>query len=879
MHRRAVSIVSALVAVLIVGAVPAVAATPQQDVSDASAVVQKAIASAQAGDLAAAKLQYSGYENTWFDIEEGVHDASRDSYQAIERDMTAVSAAFSKAPPDQATVVAALSTLDQEMQLFVQGKPASSGAATTSVPAPAPASGPVTMATLVGELQNTSTALSAGDYTSAAATLERFQSDWLDVEGEVKTRSADDYRQTESDMALASSQADQKSPAAAQTVSRMTTRLQPYLQTSRYGVFDAAIILLREGLEALLIVAALLAFLKKSATPGGQRWVWGGSLLGLLASIALGIAIQAFFSSIINPNNRELIEGVVGLFAAGMLVYVSYWLHSKSSASGWSQYIRERTTEAVKGGKLIGLGVLAFLAVFREGAETALFYLGMAANISTQDLFVGLAIGFVGLVLLGFLLIVVGVRIPMRPFFAVASLLVFYLCFKFVGTGIHGLQVSGIVPSPSADFLPSIDPLGMYPTWPTTVAQLVLLLAAVWVLVHDRISSRARVAGSAITAALVAVVVLAGACSLNPAASPTPPAASTAGLPPAPTTTSTRKEVGLVAAPRKQLEELYDAVQKSDFAAARAAMETYNSNWNGVEVYVNFRSRELYGEIETHYESDITTAIADPTADAAQILPQIVAMVSKYDEAINLSDTGPALSPIFDDLATVRTVRAPLRLVSPALKAGDVAKAQTGFAAFKDRVAESKDLLSARSPSDYQEVQAALDAADKALAASPVDATQAGVLVDTLMERYNYAVNLINAAARNADTSKSTFGDQDVQTSAGLGALERDLKASLAAWEAGNYAAAGDAARGAAGPRFERVASVLQARDGADAALKKALDAYTTLAAQPGDAGSVHAANKTALEGVAIAMQTVAGQFWTDPGFQTAYQNSLALTT
>jgi hypothetical protein len=219
-----------------------------------------------------------------------------------------------------------------------------------------------------------------------------------------------------------------------------------------------------------------------------------------------------------------------------------------------------------------------------------------------------------------------------------------------------------------------------------------------------------------------------------------------------------------------------------------------------------------------------------------------------------------------------------LRSVSPALKAGNVANAQTGFAAFKTHVAESKDLIAARSPSDYQEVQAALDAADKALAASPVDATQAGVLVDALMERYNYGVNLINAAARNTDTSKSTFGDQDLQTSAGLGAMERDLKASLTAWKAANYSAAGDAAQGAAGPRFERVSTVLQARGGADTPLKKALDAYTMVSAQPGDAAAVGAVNKTALEAVAIAMQTVAGQFWTDTGFQTAYQNALAVT-
>src|SRR5262249_4889342 len=155
--------------------------------------------------------------------------------------------------------------------------------------------------------------------------------------------------------------------------------------------------------------------------------------------------------------------------------YVSYWLHNKASAYGWQRYLTQRTDEVLQGGRLFGLATLAFLAIFREGAETALFYLGMVGNISTSDLLIGLGIGFGGLAILGVLMTVAGLRIPMRPFFAAASVLVFYLCFKFVGTGIHGLQVAGIVPAPSASYLPAIDALGMYSTWPTTIAQLLLL--------------------------------------------------------------------------------------------------------------------------------------------------------------------------------------------------------------------------------------------------------------------------------------------------------------------------------------------------------------------------------------------------------------------
>jgi high-affinity iron transporter len=228
--------------------------------------------------------------------------------------------------------------------------------------------------------------------------------------------------------------------------------------------------------------------LKRSETRAGQAWLWLGALAGLGLSVVLGFAIQAFFGTIVNPANRELVEGVIGLFAAAMLVYVSYWLHSKATLSGWQSYISGRTRGALKGGSLVGIAVLAFLAVFREGAETALFYLGMVGSISNGDLLMGLAIGFGGLAILGFLLVVVGVRIPMRPFFAIASVLVFYLCFKFLGTGIHALQVSGMVPPASAEFLPSLDAVGLYPTWPTTIAQLLLLGLAAWVLLRARVT-------------------------------------------------------------------------------------------------------------------------------------------------------------------------------------------------------------------------------------------------------------------------------------------------------------------------------------------------------------------------------------------------------
>ena len=331
------------------------------------------------------------------------------------------------------------------------------------------------MTSLSAALAAAQQAQAKGDYAAAIQNVKQFQEVWLNVEGEVKTRSVEDYRQTENDMALALVLLGQKSADATSVLQRMATRLQPYItspSTNQYGVFDATLILLREGLEALLIIVALITFLKKSGNANKTGWVWMGAAAGIIASIALGVVIRLIFSSAINGGNREMIEGFTGLIAAAMLIYMSYWMHSKSNAEAWQKYIKQRSTAALATGSLSGLAVLAFLSIFREGGETALFFLGMASSISLSDLLTGLAIGTLALIVLGILLTVVGLRIPIAPFFGIASLVVFYICFKFVGMGLHALQLAKLIPTSSVAYLPASSFFGLFPTWETTLPQL-----------------------------------------------------------------------------------------------------------------------------------------------------------------------------------------------------------------------------------------------------------------------------------------------------------------------------------------------------------------------------------------------------------------------
>ena len=514
---------------LLIGQVPlAHAAGAEDNLAKINTDIQVALTTARSGDIESARTAYKKYDNAWFDVEDSVKTQSKEAYRAIEQKMSDVNIAFSKTSPETSQIVTTLEALDREQQAFIKGLPAGSsstagsttgGSSTTVPPATSAASGPgatraavptaavnpsssattttTTIDSVLGLLETARTAQAKGDYAAAAASVSKFQNDWLDVEGQVKTRSAEDYRQTENDMALAFNLLSQKSSEGKAVLDRMITRLEPYKQASRYGVFDATIILLREGLEALLVVVALLTFLKKSGNSEKQPWIWSGVGAGLALSIVLGIIIQVVFSSAINASNREVIEGITGLVAAVMLIYISYWMHSKSSAVSWNRYIKQKSTAALAKGSLFGLAFLSFLAIFREGAESVLFFLGMGSGISLSDLLIGLAIGTVALVIIGFFLVVAGLKIPIGPFFLIASILVFYLCFKFVGVGLHALQVGKIIPATPSSYLPENGFFGLYPTWETAIPQLLLLLGAIFVVVNGRIRDKRETPQSA----------------------------------------------------------------------------------------------------------------------------------------------------------------------------------------------------------------------------------------------------------------------------------------------------------------------------------------------------------------------------------------------
>ncbi len=463
---------------LLMAAQPAFAQTPSQQLEVVARRVDAALTRLDAGDLSGARAEYQGFSDRWFDIEDGVRALSRDSYRAIEDAMGDAKYALNLDPFDIDKARAALQQLRAVCDVFIAGP--------SSNPDRTPSDGSITLPKEVDRLDRAVSLLDGGNVTGAAAEVATFRKSWIEVEGLVKVKSSAAYANTENNMAKAAALLSQQTPdipGARATLVQMKHDLAPFaVGDVSYGASDAAIILLREGLEALLVVAALIAFLKKTRNGEKGRWVWGGSVIGLLASVVVAVIVNLAFAQAAG-SNRELLEGITGLVAAVMLVYMSFWLHSKSSLGAWQRYINEKTSGALARNSVLSLALIAFLAVFREGAETVLFYLGIAPSISAGSLALGIGIGTGGLIAVAIAILLFGVRIPIRPFFLATSALVYYLAFKFVGTGIHSLQVAGKLRATPADYLPSNDILGLFPTWETTIVQGGLLAAGLAVLI------------------------------------------------------------------------------------------------------------------------------------------------------------------------------------------------------------------------------------------------------------------------------------------------------------------------------------------------------------------------------------------------------------
>ncbi|AZU62498.1 FTR1 family iron permease [Neobacillus mesonae] len=462
---------------------PAMAAgNSSEDILKADESVDRAIDLASQGNLAEAEKTYDQFNKTWRKIEEGVKADSAIAYRDIESNMGKVVYAFTLKKQDQ--VLQALQELKAVNGKFASGGyPKEAGLKKDNL----------SLDDFILILQKTKKEIEEKNQSAALEGIKNASDSWLSVEGVVVAQSASVYSDSERDLVVIQAMLTANPPnfaKANKTIDNMITYLTPLASKNQYTYWDAAMILIREGLEALLVVIALMSFVKKSADSKGKGWIWTGVLSGLGVSIILALIVKFVISSGAFGNNNALIGGWTGVFAAVMLLYMSYWLHSQSNIADWNRYIREKSQTALTTGKLVSLGVLAFLAVFREGTETVLFYIGMASQIKLQSLLVGFLIGAAILGLLAYLMVFVGLKLPLRPFFMVSSIIVFYLCIKFTGMGIHSLQLAGLVPTTNAPGIPNIEFFALYSSWESAIPQIVLVFAAILILLIKNIKSK-----------------------------------------------------------------------------------------------------------------------------------------------------------------------------------------------------------------------------------------------------------------------------------------------------------------------------------------------------------------------------------------------------
>ncbi|WP_409299158.1 FTR1 family iron permease [Peribacillus sp. SCS-26] len=403
----------------------------------------------------------------WTASEKFVHDKSIASYGNIERHLALVRISITQEPADLAKADRSLKDLHTEVENFIAGKSAKQ------------VKGDYSLSDVYGLLNEAEEQIAGGQHQAAVKGLNKILTIWPIVEGDVQTRDSGLYSDMETKVPAAISLLNsQKVDAekAGSIVGDLGERLAPLLKKTSYSSWDSALILLREGLEGLLIVALLLSFLKQMGQGDKQKWIWTGVAAGVFASALLAVAIHMLFSSLAAASSREYIEGLIGLLAVIMMLTVGVWLHRKSNIGGWNRYIRQQMNQAVVKGSLLSFAVISFLSVFREGAETIIFYTGITPYISMQQLITGIVIAVIILAGAGYAIISYSVKIPVRIFFRAATLLIYVLAFKILGVSIHALQISKVFPTTTVTSLPFIEPIGFYPTLETAVSQVLLLL-------------------------------------------------------------------------------------------------------------------------------------------------------------------------------------------------------------------------------------------------------------------------------------------------------------------------------------------------------------------------------------------------------------------
>jgi high-affinity iron transporter len=246
----------------------------------------------------------------------------------------------------------------------------------------------------------------------------------------------------------------------------------------------SAAIVAREGFEAALILIALLGVVQATGARGAARWLHAG----WISALALGGVAWVFSGWLMELGgaSREILEGATSLFAVGVLLLMGFWLHSRTEVGRWKEFVDVRVKAVLADGRLAGLGVISFVAVFREAFETVLFLRAVwLEGGASEKLAMASGAGFALLVIIGLSWAIVrfSARVPIRTLFSASSAMMAALAVILTGKGLHALQESGWLGSTFSLWVPRVDLLGVYPSLETLLPQLAVLglVAGLWV--------------------------------------------------------------------------------------------------------------------------------------------------------------------------------------------------------------------------------------------------------------------------------------------------------------------------------------------------------------------------------------------------------------
>ena len=267
-----------------------------------------------------------------------------------------------------------------------------------------------------------------------------------------------------------------------QNLAKAVEMLQGGEQSDWSMFLYSLLIILREGLEALLIVAAIVAYMVKNNHHDKLPVIRQSVYVALAASVVTAFIFQLIFEN--SGQNRELLEGFTMIIAVFMLFSMSYWLLSKVEAQNWKRYLEGKLSTALTAGSLFGLWVTSFLAIYREGAETVLFYYALIGDaksaVSLAYLLAGFVSGAILLAICYFIMRYSVVKLPLKPFFMFTGSFIYMMAFVFAGKSVLELIEGKLFEPTLVASVPEISWLGVYPYVETLVPQAILILAAIF---------------------------------------------------------------------------------------------------------------------------------------------------------------------------------------------------------------------------------------------------------------------------------------------------------------------------------------------------------------------------------------------------------------